>query len=132
MALSQHLTQTGAAVMNNILDGGQALPTFYACIGTGAGVAAVTDTAMSIEDTTSARHACTLSRTTTSFTNDTWTFTCNSFPVGANETMTEIGIFDALTGGNMIAHATGYSAAVGSGNGVPNINITVNVQQQPQ
>lgn len=118
--------------MNNILDSGEAVPTFYMCIGTGAGTAAVTDTAMSTEDTTSGRHACTLSRTTTSFTNDTLNFTCNSFPIGANETQTEIGVFDASSAGNMIAHATGYSNLVGSGNGVPTANIVFTVQQQPQ
>jgi hypothetical protein len=77
----------------------------YVAIGTGTTAAAATDTALQSEITTGggARAAATTSQTTTTVTNDTaqWVITYN---FTASFAVTESGIFDAASGGNLLAH----------------------------
>jgi hypothetical protein len=93
---------TGRAIVTGRLLGvAQAVPSFGAW-GTGAGVTAATDTTLFAEDVTAgyARIAGTMSQATTTTANDTeqivWTITAK-----ANLTITNAGIFDALTAGNL-------------------------------
>jgi hypothetical protein len=93
----------GKAITTNRLIGSGTQPG-YGAWGTGAGTSAVTDTTLFTEDTTSgyARAATTNTRTTTTVTNDTlqmvWTNTCLA---GGGLTITNAGVFDASTTGNL-------------------------------
>jgi hypothetical protein len=127
LAIVVVVTNVGLGILTNALEA-SGLGTVYLAVGTGAGVANVTDTAMSNEDTTTGRIAVTLSRTTTSVTNDTVTATVTvSFPV-VNETVTETGLWTASSGGTLIYHRTGISQLVGPTAGVPSVQFIENIQ----
>lgn len=110
-ALATVLTNVGREIITGRLlvtapgagNPGSAAPQYVAW-GTGAGTSAVGDTTLFTEDTGGspayARVAGTTTQQTTSVTNDTWqcvgTLTAN-----AAKTITNMGVFDALTGGNL-------------------------------
>lgn len=130
MAIVSHTCNGGMAKIVSALEG-SGIGTLYIAIGTGAGTAAVTDTAMSNEDTTTGRVAATLTQTTTTNTNDTLTATA-AFTFGVNETVTELGLWSASTGGTLLAHVTGLNIPVGASNSLPSGTIVLNVQEVPQ
>lgn len=82
--------------------------------GTGAGTAAATDTTLFTESADESRTNGTSTQQTTTTTNDTWqlvgTMTC---AVGS-KTITNVGLFDASSGGNMAFKAdfTGVALSV--------------------
>lgn len=127
MAIVVVVTNVGLGVLTSALEGA-GLGTVYLAVGTGAGTANVTDVAMFTEDTTTGRTAVTLTRTTTSVTNDTVTATVTvGFPV-VNETLTETGLWTALSGGILIYHRSGLTQPAGPTAGVPSIQFIENIQ----
>lgn len=99
------ICNSGIAKASGLINGAASGVFGYMAIGTGTGVAAATDTVLASEITTGggARVSATVSQVTTTTTNDTaqwvgsWTFTA-SFAV------TEEGLFDAASAGNLLAH----------------------------
>lgn len=100
---------------------------WYLAWGTGAGTASAADTALFAEDATAgyARVAATVSIATTNVANDTVQFTGTiNAPSATNETITNMGIFDALTGGNLIYHRDFGGSNVTVNSGGPNTGIS--------
>lgn len=126
-ALAILLVASGMAITTNRINGGGTAP-FYIGWGTGAGTTAVTDTTLFTEDTTSgyARVLGTFSQVTTTYTNDTMQVV-GTLIAKAAETITNAGLFDALTAGNMFMKGdfTGYALAINDG-----IQFTMQVQYQ--
>lgn len=94
------VVNTGHAAYAGQISGITTAPFTAMAYGTGAVAAAATDTALGAEV---ARAAATITRVTTTSTNDTtrWEYT---FTAGGNQAITEEGIFDNNTsGGNMLA-----------------------------
>ena len=111
------ITNVGHAGANGRMSNqGGYSPFIFLAIGTGTTAAAATDTALQTEITTGggARASATASQVTTTVTNDTtqlvhtWTFT-SSFAV------TEEGILDASSSGNLLAHQVFSAVNVVSG-----------------
>ncbi len=98
----------------------------YLAWGTGAGTAGATDTGLFTEDTTAgyARVAATKTLTTLNIANDTLqcTGTINAANSGAAINITEVAIYDALTGGNCLYHRT-FGSAVAVQQGGSNTGI---------
>jgi hypothetical protein len=115
------MLNSGLEIITNRIKGAGTEPN-YVSWGTGTVEAAVSDTSLTNECTES-RTSGTSSRQTTSTTNDTYrivgTITC----VGASKAITEVGLFDALTAGNMFTRATFSPINVNSGD---SIQFTVN------
>lgn len=98
-------TNPGKAITTNLVSGlGGTVPKYVAW-GTGAGTSANTDTTLFTEVTTAvdssyARASGTVSRVTTSVTNDTLQV-IGTITAGVALTITNMGLFDALTSGNL-------------------------------
>lgn len=90
----------GLEMYNNRLKGTGTEP-FYIAWGTGAGTTAVTDTTLFTESAQESRTAGTSSITTTSSTNDTYQVTGAIVCQTATKTITNAGLFDASTSGNL-------------------------------
>lgn len=109
------VTNVGKGIYNNKLKATGTEPNYVAW-GTGAGTAAIADTALFTE-ASEARVAGTSSVVTTTTANDTYqvvgTLTC----AGAGKTITNAGLFDAATVGNLFLHGdfTGVALNVGEG-----------------
>jgi len=108
-------TDAGKAVTTSRLKGSGTEPN-YVGWGTGAGTAAAADTALFTE-ASEARVAGTSTQQTTTVTNDTYqvvgTLTC----AGTGKTITNAGLLDASTAGNLFVHGdfTGIALLVGDG-----------------
>lgn len=117
------VTNNGLAQLTSALTGA-GLGNIYLAVGTGAGTAAAGDTAMFTEDTTTGRTLTTQSRVTKTVTNDTVQFVATvNFP-SINETLTEVGLFTASTGGTMIYHRDSVNTTVGPTNGTTAVTFT--------
>jgi len=92
------LVNTGKAVVTNYLNGGAATQPKYVAWGTGAGTTAATDTTLFTE--TGTRVSGTTTQQTTSTTNDTFQVV-GTQTAGTSETITNAGLFDASTSGNL-------------------------------
>jgi len=92
------LVNTGKAIVTNYLNGGAATQPKYVAWGTGAGTTAATDTTLFTEVTP--RVSGTTSQVTTSTTNDTFQVV-GTQTAGTSETITNAGLFDASTSGNL-------------------------------
>lgn len=92
------LVNTGKAIVTNYLAGGAATQPKYVAWGTGAGTTAVTDTTLFTE--TGTRTAGTTTQQTTSTTNDTYQVV-GTLTAGGTLAITNAGIFDASTSGNL-------------------------------
>jgi hypothetical protein len=92
------LVNTGKAIVTNYLNGGGATQPKYIGWGTGAGTTAATDTTLFTEVTP--RVSGTTSQVTTSTTNDTFQVV-GTQTAGTTETITNAGLFDASTSGNL-------------------------------
>jgi hypothetical protein len=92
------ITNVGKATYNNRLKGTGTEPSYVAW-GTGAGTAAITDTTLFTESAES-RVAGTSSVTTTTTTDDTYQVT-GTITASAGRTITNAGLFDASTSGNL-------------------------------
>jgi hypothetical protein len=111
------LTNLGVAALAKGLTA--APPTWYIAWGTGAGTSSASDTTLFSEDASGgyARVAVTPTLTTTTTANDTVQF-AGTITATASITVTNIGIFDAATGGNLIYKRdfTGVPVAVAGPN----------------
>ncbi len=108
------LTNAGRAIITNLVSGlGGTVPR-YVSWGTSSTAAAVTDIALGTESPDESRTTGTVTRTTTSVTNDTLqvvgTIVCASNP----KTIAESGLQDASSSGNLFIHSvfTGVALAV--------------------
>lgn len=92
------LVNTGKAIITNYLNGGAATQPKYVAWGTGAGTTAATDTTLFTE--VLPRVSGTTSQVTTSTTNDTFQVV-GTQTAGSSVTITNAGLFDAATSGNL-------------------------------
>lgn len=91
------ITNGGQAIVTNLFSGiGGTVPKFVMW-GTGAGTAAVTDTTLFTETTDEARTSGTVSRVTTTVTNDTYQVVGTITVATSGKTVTNVGLFDVVT-----------------------------------
>lgn len=102
--VSNLVTNVGKALAAGLLTGGITDFFDYIAVGTGSTAAALTDTALETEisDSGLARAASTNSRVTTDVTNDTAQFV-KAYSVSGTKAVTESGVFDASSSGNLLA-----------------------------
>jgi len=104
----------GQAINTNLVSGlGGTVPKYVAW-GTGAGTAAITDTTLFTESTDEARTNGTPTRVTTTVTNDTYQVVGTITVAVTGKTITNVGLFDASTTGNLYFKSdfTGLALAV--------------------
>ena len=116
------LVNTGKAIVTNYLNGGAATQPKYVAWGTGAGTTAATDTTLFTEVTP--RVSGTTSQQTTSTTNDTFQVV-GTQTAGTSETITNAGLFDATTSGNLFVKGDFTGVPLNSGD---SIQFTFKVQ----
>lgn len=106
-------TNAGKAITTSRLNSGGTIPSYVAW-GTGAGTAAITDTTLFTE-ASEARTAGTVSQQTTTTTSDTFQVVGTITVAGSGKTITNAGLFDASTSGNLFMKGdfTGIVLAVG-------------------
>jgi len=115
------LVNTGKAIVTNRLNSGGTIPQYIAW-GTGAGTTAATDTTLFTE--TGTRVSGTVTQQTTSTTNDTYQVV-GTQTAGGSVTITNAGVFDALTVGNLFVKGDFTGLALTSGD---SIQFTFKVQ----
>lgn len=106
------ITNAGKDIVTNRIKGSGTEPNYVAW-GTGAGTAAATDTTLSTEAAES-RVSGTSSRVTTTTTNDTYQVV-GTITSLSGQTITNAGLFDASTSGNLFLHGdfTGVALLTG-------------------
>ena len=109
------LVNTGKAIVTNYLAGGAATQPKYIGWGTGAGTTAATDTTLFTE--TGSRVAGTTTQQTTSTTNDTYQV-IGTLTATGSVTITNAGIFDASTSGNLFVKGDFTGIALTSGDSI--------------
>lgn len=115
------LVNTGKAIVTNRLNSGGTIPQYVAW-GTGAGTTAATDTTLFTEVTP--RASGTVTQQTTSTTNDTFQVVATQ-TAGTTETITNAGLFDASSSGNLFIKGDFTSIALNTGD---SIQFTFKVQ----
>lgn len=115
------LVNTGRAIVTNRLNSGGTIPQYVAW-GTGAGTTAATDTTLFTE--TGTRVSGTVSQVTTSTTNDTFQVV-GTQTAGSTLAITNAGLFDASTSGNLFAKGDFSTINLSSGD---SIQFTFKVQ----
>jgi len=95
------LTKTGLAEMAN-QGTDDSSPEYWAYLGIGTGTTAFANTQTALVTPSGARVAATVSRITTTHADDTMRFTA-TFDITSSITITEVAVFNALTGGEMLA-----------------------------
>lgn len=108
------LVNTGKAVVTNRILGSGTQPNYVAW-GTGAGTTAATDTTLFTE--TGSRVAGTGSQQTTSTTNDTYQVV-GTLTASGSVTITNAGLFDASTSGNLFVKGDFTGIALTSGDSI--------------
>ena len=112
-------TNAGAAIITNrVIQAGTAPKNIG--WGTGVTAAATTDTALTTEaapTTSGGRTVGTESRVTTSVTNDTYQVT-GTVTAGSTLAITEAGLFDAVSSGNLLIHSVFAAINVVSGDSI--------------
>lgn len=116
------LTSAGKAITTNRLKGSGTEPNYVAW-GTGAGTAAVADTTLFTESA-EARVAGTSTQQTTAVTNDTYQVV-GTLTASAGRTITNAGLFDASTVGNLFMKGDFTGLALLTGD---SIQFTMQVQ----
>jgi hypothetical protein len=111
------LVNTGKAVVTNRIKNGAtgATEPNYVAWGTGAGTTALTDTTLFTEVGT--RTAGTSTQQTTTTTNDTYQV-IGTVTAGSSLTITNAGLFDALTSGNLFVKGDFTGVALTSGDSI--------------
>ena len=115
------LVATGRAIITNRLNSGGTVPQ-YAGWGTGAGTTSSSDTTLFTE--VLPRVSGTVSQVTTSTTSDTFQVVATQ-TAGTAETITNAGLFDASTSGNLFVKGDFTGIALNSGD---SIQFTFKVQ----
>jgi len=116
------LVNTGKAIVTNYLNGGAATQPKYVAWGTGAGTTSASDTTLFTEVTP--RVSGTTSQVTTSTTNDTFQVV-GTQAAATTETITNAGLFDASTSGNLFVKGDFTGVPLNSGD---SIQFTFKVQ----
>ena len=109
------LVNTGKAIVTNYLAGGAATQPKYVAWGTGAGTTALTDTTLFTEVGT--RTSGTTTQQTTTTTSDTYQV-IGTVTAGSSLTITNAGLFDALTVGNLFVKGDFTGVALTSGDSI--------------
>ena len=109
------LVNTGKAIVTNYLNGGAATQPKYVAWGTGAGTTAATDTTLFTE--TGTRTSGTMSQQTTSVTNDTYQVV-GTMTAGSTLAITNAGLFDASTSGNLFVKGDFSTVNLNSGDSI--------------
>jgi hypothetical protein len=115
------LVNTGKAVVTNRIKGSGTEPNYVAW-GTGAGTAAITDTTLFTE--TGTRVAGTSTQQTTTTTNDTYQVV-GTLTAGGTLAITNAGLFDASTSGNLFVKGDFSTINLASGD---SIQFTIKTQ----
>lgn len=127
MPASTAVVNGGRAIITNRIIGSGTEPKYIA-VGTGAtagsSTVALTDTALTTEVET--RATGTSSRTTTTSTNDTYSVT-GTITATASRTISEVGLFDASSSGNMLVRGVLNTAAILSSGDSVTVTATVQV-----
>lgn len=114
------VTDSGLAILTNRMKGAGTEPNFSA-VGTGAGTAAVGDTTLFTENGTSfnpdGRVTGTSSRTTTTKSMDSYQVVA-THTADASVTVTNAGLFDASSGGNLFMKGDFTGVALASGDSI--------------
>lgn len=107
------VTNAGKAQLALLCGDSTAVPFTYIAVGTSSTAVSATDTALNAEitDTGLQRASATVTRTTTSVTNDTYRASL-TFTATGSKTIEEVGIFNASSGGTMLSHALTTSKSV--------------------
>ena len=108
------LTNAGKAIVTNRIKGSGTEPS-YVAYGTGAGTAAVADTTLFTE--TGTRQSGTSTQQTTSVTNDTYQVV-GTQTAGGTLAITNAGLFDALTTGNLFVKGDFTTINLSSGDSI--------------
>ena len=116
------LVNTGKAIVTNYLAGGAATQPKYVAWGTGAGTTAAADTTLFTE--VLPRVSGTATQATTSTTDDTYQVV-GTQTAGTSETITNAGLFDASTSGNLFVKGDFTGVPLNSGD---SIQFTFKVQ----
>lgn len=109
------LVNTGKAIVTNYLNGGAATQPKYVGWGTGVGTTAATDTTLFSE--TGSRVSGTATQQTTSTTNDTYQVVATQ-TAGGSVTITNAGVFDANTSGNLFVKGDFTGIPLSSGDSI--------------
>ncbi len=126
-SIANLITNAGRALVSGLINGsGTPAAATYIAVGTGVTAAAVTDTALGTETTTSglARAAGTVSLVTTTVTNDTAQVT-KTFSVTGSVAVTEAGLLNAASAGTLLCHQVFSAINVANGD---SLQITWKVQ----
>ncbi len=108
------VTNAGKAQLALLCGDASAVPFTYIALGTSSTAVAATDTQLTAEISTNglSRAAGTVSRVTTTVTNDTFQIT-KTFTASGSQSFEEIGIFNAASTGTMLSHAlTGTKSVI--------------------
>lgn len=110
------VTTVGFAQLALLAGDASAVPFTYIAVGTSSTAPAIGDTTLGAEITDSglARVAGTVSRITTTGTNDTYKIT-TTWTASGSKTIEEVGVFNASSAGTMLSRALTTSKAVVSG-----------------
>jgi hypothetical protein len=108
------LVNTGRAVVTSRLNSGGTIPQ-YTAWGTGAGTTGATDTTLFTE--VGSRVSGTPSQVTTSTTNDTFQVV-GTLTSGSSQTITNAGLFDASTSGNLFVKGDFTGIPLGTGDSI--------------
>ena len=109
------ITNAGLAIITNRIKGSGTEPS-YAGWGTGAGTAAVADTTLFTEAAES-RVAATTTQQTTTVTNDTYQAVA-TITSGSSQTITNAGLLDASTSGNLFLKGDFTGVALANGESI--------------
>lgn len=109
------VVNAGLAIISDLVSGVGGTVPKYVAEGTGSTAPAVTDTALGLEVET--RATGTVSRVTTTATNDTMQVVGTVSQTGTHA-ITESGLFDASTSGNMLCRGTFTAVNVVSGDSI--------------
>lgn len=109
------LVNTGKAIVTNYLAGGAATQPKYVGWGTGAGTTAATDTTLFTE--IGSRTTGTATQQTTSTTDDTYQV-IGTLTASGSVTITNAGLFDASTSGNLFVKGDFSGIALTSGDSI--------------
>jgi len=97
----------------------------YIAIGTGTTAPSATDTALVSEQQ---RAAATGTRVTTTVTNETLQLVKDAFSFSGSYAITEVGVFNASTGGTMLSRST-FSAVNVTANDTLKVTVKIQVKQ---
>lgn len=109
-------TNAGKAQMALLAGDATAVPFTYVAVGTSTTAVSATDTQLTAEitDTGLQRAAGTVTRTTTTVTNDTYSIS-KTFTATGSKTVEEVGIFNAASTGTILSHALSGSKVLTNG-----------------